>query len=156
MGNKMDRLAAMKAFVVVVDTGSSEWMFAPEIADATVKVVLQSGNCPGSISGPCSRQARTFTQFVQEVMRVPSGAARGRILIYCQCLKLMLWTAPPPARESIRTHTLNGRYRMHSGHCSALARNSSVANDPKRTFAPGVSSTSSASGLKPAQSAFHT
>jgi hypothetical protein len=31
---------------------------------------------------------------------------------------------------SIRTHTLNGRYRRHSGHCSALARNGSVANDP--------------------------
>ena len=29
---------------------------------------------------------------------------------------------------SIRTHTLNGRYRRHSGHCSALARNGSVAN----------------------------
>jgi hypothetical protein len=34
---------------------------------------------------------------------------------------------------SIRTHTLNGRYRRHSGHCSALARNGSVANDPRRT-----------------------
>jgi hypothetical protein len=34
---------------------------------------------------------------------------------------------------SIRTHTLNGRYRRHSGHCSALARNGSVANDPQRT-----------------------
>jgi hypothetical protein len=33
---------------------------------------------------------------------------------------------------SIRTHTLNGRYRRHSGLCSALARNDSVANDPKR------------------------
>jgi hypothetical protein len=37
---------------------------------------------------------------------------------------------------SIRTHTLNGRYRRHSGHCSALARNGSVANDPKRTNVP--------------------
>jgi hypothetical protein len=36
---------------------------------------------------------------------------------------------------SIRTHTMNGRYRRHSGHCSALARNGSVANDPKRTSA---------------------
>src|SRR5689334_14151233 len=36
---------------------------------------------------------------------------------------------------SIRTHTLNGRYRRHSGYCSALARNGSVANDPERHFA---------------------
>src|SRR5664280_3373718 len=28
----------------------------------------------------------------------------------------------------------DGRYRMHSGHCSALALNTSVANDPERTF----------------------
>ena len=27
---------------------------------------------------------------------------------------------------------MNGRYRRHSGHCSALARNGSVANDPQR------------------------
>ena len=27
---------------------------------------------------------------------------------------------------------MNGRYRRHSGHCSALARNGSVANDPNR------------------------
>ena len=33
----------------------SEWMFAPEIADATIKVVLQDWELPGSISGPCSR-----------------------------------------------------------------------------------------------------
>jgi hypothetical protein len=26
---------------------------------------------------------------------------------------------------------LNGRYRRHSGHCSALARNGSVANEPR-------------------------
>jgi putative tryptophan/tyrosine transport system substrate-binding protein len=30
---------------------------------------------------------------------------------------------------------LNGRYRRHSGHCSALARNGSVANDPTATSA---------------------
>jgi hypothetical protein len=29
----------------------------------------------------------------------------------------------------------NGRYRRHSGHCSALAGDGSVANDPKRTSA---------------------
>ena len=27
---------------------------------------------------------------------------------------------------------MNGRYRRHSGHCSALAQNGSVANDPER------------------------
>ena len=37
-------------------------------------------------------------------------------------------------KASIRTHTLNGRYRRHSGHCSALARNGSVANDPSATL----------------------
>src|SRR5665647_248436 len=39
----------------------------------------------------------------------------------------------------------DGRYRMHSGHCSALALNGSVANDPGRVktrsvlFVGGVS-----------------
>jgi hypothetical protein len=36
---------------------------------------------------------------------------------------------------SIRTHALNGRYRRHSDHFSMLARNGSVAIDPKRTLA---------------------
>jgi hypothetical protein len=30
------------------------------------------------------------------------------------------------------SHKGDGRYRMHNGHCSALALNASVANDPKR------------------------
>ena len=30
---------------------------------------------------------------------------------------------------------MNGRYRRHSGHCSALARNGSVANDPVQALA---------------------
>src|SRR5450759_4892646 len=72
-----------------------------------------------------------------------------------QCLQLMLWTAPPPAREchecgcyrsprsdcdgrkwhlaSIWADALNGRYWRHSGHSAALARNASVAFDPKET-----------------------
>jgi DNA-binding transcriptional LysR family regulator len=60
---------------------ASEWMFAPEIADGTVKVVLQDWELPRidlwAVS-PAGRtatfKARTFTQFVQEVMRPPSGA----------------------------------------------------------------------------------
>jgi hypothetical protein len=48
-------------------------------------------------------------------------------LFFC-CAKCPYWPI-----ASIRTHTLNGRYRRHSGHCSALARNGSVANEPKRT-----------------------
>ena len=81
-GNKMDRLAAMEAFVVVVDTGSSEWMFAPEIADGTLKIVLQEWELPRidlwavfPAGRTATTKARTFTQFVQKVMRVPSGAA---------------------------------------------------------------------------------
>jgi hypothetical protein len=35
---------------------------------------------------------------------------------------------------SIRAHALNGRYWMHSGHWSALARNASAANDPSRSI----------------------
>ena len=59
---------------------TSEWMFTPEIADSTVKVVLQDWELPridlwavfpaGRIA---STKARTFTQFVQEVMRLPTG-----------------------------------------------------------------------------------
>jgi DNA-binding transcriptional LysR family regulator len=60
----------------------SEWMFAPEIADATIKVVLQDWELPRidlwavfPAGRTTTTKARTFTQFVQEVMRVPSGAA---------------------------------------------------------------------------------
>jgi DNA-binding transcriptional LysR family regulator len=63
---------------------SSEWMFAPEIADGTVKVVLQDWQLPRidlSAVFPAGRtataKARTFTEFVEEVMRLPSGAARS-------------------------------------------------------------------------------
>jgi DNA-binding transcriptional LysR family regulator len=61
---------------------ASEWMFAPEIADGTVKVVLQDWELPRIdlwAVFPAGRtatiKARSITQFVQEVMRpqaVPS------------------------------------------------------------------------------------
>jgi DNA-binding transcriptional LysR family regulator len=59
----------------------SEWMFAPEIADGTVKVVLKDWELPRidlwAVS-PAGRtatvKARTFTEFVQEVMHLPSEA----------------------------------------------------------------------------------
>ena len=35
---------------------------------------------------------------------------------------------------SVRTHGLNGRYRMHSGQRSEPALNGSVAFDPQRTL----------------------
>jgi DNA-binding transcriptional LysR family regulator len=61
---------------------ASEWMFSPEIADRAVKVVLQNWELPridlwAVFPGgrTTTTKARTFTQFVQEVMRVPSGAA---------------------------------------------------------------------------------
>ena len=61
---------------------ASEWMFSPEIADRTVQMVLQDWELRGIdlwVVFPAGRtatiKARTFTQFVQEVMRAPSGAA---------------------------------------------------------------------------------
>jgi DNA-binding transcriptional LysR family regulator len=60
----------------------SEWMFAPEIADGTAKVVLREWELPRidlwavfAAGRTATTKARAFTQFVQEVMRVPSGAA---------------------------------------------------------------------------------
>jgi DNA-binding transcriptional LysR family regulator len=60
----------------------SEWMFAPEIADGTVKVVLQDWELPRidlwavfPAGRTATTKARTFTAFVQEVMRLPSGVA---------------------------------------------------------------------------------
>jgi DNA-binding transcriptional LysR family regulator len=60
---------------------ASEWMFSPEIADRTVKVVLQDWELPRidlwavfPAGRTATTKARTFTQFVQEVMRVPSSA----------------------------------------------------------------------------------
>jgi DNA-binding transcriptional LysR family regulator len=64
---------------------ASEWMFSPEIADRTVKVVLQDWELPRidlwavfPAGRTATTKARTFTQFVQEVMRVPSGAASAQ------------------------------------------------------------------------------
>lgn len=58
---------------------ASEWMFAPEIADGTVKVVLQDWELPRidlwavfPAGRAATTKARTFTQFVKEVMRLPS------------------------------------------------------------------------------------
>jgi DNA-binding transcriptional LysR family regulator len=58
----------------------SEWMFAPEIAEGAVKVVLQDWNLPRidlwavfPAGRTATTKARTFTKFVEEVMRVPSG-----------------------------------------------------------------------------------
>jgi DNA-binding transcriptional LysR family regulator len=55
---------------------ASEWMFAPEIADGTVKVVLRDWELPGidlSAVFPAGRaattKARTFVSFVQETLR---------------------------------------------------------------------------------------
>jgi DNA-binding transcriptional LysR family regulator len=71
--------------VVLANAGiavASEWMFSPEIADRTVQMVLQDWELRGIdlwVVFPAGRtatiKARTFTQFVQEVMRAPSGAA---------------------------------------------------------------------------------
>jgi DNA-binding transcriptional LysR family regulator len=58
---------------------ASEWMFAPEIADGTVEVVLQDWELPTidlwavfPAGRTATTKARTFTQFVQEVIRLPS------------------------------------------------------------------------------------
>jgi DNA-binding transcriptional LysR family regulator len=61
---------------------ASEWMFSPEIADRTVQMVLQDWVLPRidlwavfPAGRTATTKARAFTQFVQEVMRAPSGAA---------------------------------------------------------------------------------
>jgi DNA-binding transcriptional LysR family regulator len=61
---------------------ASEWMFSPEIAGRTVQMVLQDWELPRidlwavfPAGRTATTKARTFTQFVQEVMRAPSGAA---------------------------------------------------------------------------------
>ena len=60
---------------------ASEWMFAPEIADGTVMVVLQDWELPRidlwavfPAGRTATAKARTFTQFVQNVMRIPNGS----------------------------------------------------------------------------------
>jgi DNA-binding transcriptional LysR family regulator len=63
---------------------ASEWMFSPEIADRTVQMVLQDWELPRidlwavfPAGRTATTKARTFTRFVQEVMRAPSGAANA-------------------------------------------------------------------------------
>ena len=73
---------------VLADAGiavASEWMFSPEIAEGTVKVILQDWELPRIglwVVFPAGRtattKARTFTQFVQEVMRVPGDRSGSR------------------------------------------------------------------------------
>jgi DNA-binding transcriptional LysR family regulator len=65
----------------------SEWMFSPEIADGTVKVVLQDWELPRidlwavfPAGRTATTKARTFTQFVQEAIRLPSGVATSEAL----------------------------------------------------------------------------
>jgi DNA-binding transcriptional LysR family regulator len=60
---------------------TSEWMFAPEIANGTVTVVLQDWKLPQidlwavyPTGRTATAKARIFTEFVQQVMRLPNGA----------------------------------------------------------------------------------
>jgi DNA-binding transcriptional LysR family regulator len=69
--------------VVLADAGLaivSEWMFAPEIADGTVKAVLPDWELPPidlwavfPAGRSATTKARTFVSFVEEVMRKPGG-----------------------------------------------------------------------------------
>ena len=63
---------------------ASEWMFAPEIANGTVKAVLQDWELPRidlSAVFPAGRtataKARTFVSFVQEILNPSSSGANG-------------------------------------------------------------------------------
>ena len=63
---------------------ASEWMFAPEIANGTVKAVLQDWELPRidlSAVFPAGRtataKARTFVSFVQEILNRSSSGANG-------------------------------------------------------------------------------
>jgi DNA-binding transcriptional LysR family regulator len=69
--------------VVLADAGlaiASEWMFAPEIQDGTVKTVLADWELPPidlwavfPAGRSATTKARTFASFVEEVMRQPVG-----------------------------------------------------------------------------------
>ena len=71
---------------VLADAGiaiASEWMFAPELADGTVKAVLQDWSLPPMdlwavypTGRTATTKARTFIAFVEEVMRKAAGGAR--------------------------------------------------------------------------------
>ena len=84
---------------VLADAGVaivSEWMFAPEIADKTVKVVLQDWELPRidlwavfPAGRTATNKAHTFTQArPRGDARPERGRECGQILIYCQCLKV--------------------------------------------------------------------
>jgi len=73
---------------VLADTGiaiASEWMFAPELADGTVKAVLPEWELPVMdlwavfpTGRTATTKARTFIAFVEEVMRRPAGVGSAR------------------------------------------------------------------------------
>jgi DNA-binding transcriptional LysR family regulator len=63
---------------------ASEWMFAPEIADGTVKAVLRDWELPGvdlwavyPAGRTATTKAHTFTSFVQEVMHQAAGVGKS-------------------------------------------------------------------------------
>jgi DNA-binding transcriptional LysR family regulator len=63
---------------------ASEWMFAPEIADGTVKPVLQNWELPRidlwavfPAGRTATTKARTFVSFVQEILNPSSSGANG-------------------------------------------------------------------------------
>ena len=75
------RAAVLAGAGIAVGT---EWMFTPEIADASVKEVLRDWELPGSAvwavfpaGRAASTKARTFVSFVREVMRPQSAAVTG-------------------------------------------------------------------------------
>ena len=63
---------------------ASEWMFAPEIVDGTVKAVLQNWELPHidlwavfPAGRTATTKARTFVSFVQEILNPSSSGANG-------------------------------------------------------------------------------
>jgi DNA-binding transcriptional LysR family regulator len=63
---------------------ASEWMFTPEIADGTVKAVLLEWELPAidlwavfPAGRTATTKARTFTNFVQEMIHQPAGAGNS-------------------------------------------------------------------------------
>jgi DNA-binding transcriptional LysR family regulator len=61
---------------------ASAWMFAPEVEHGTIKVVLQNWELPRRdlwavfpAGRTATTKARIFTQFIEEVMRLPSSMA---------------------------------------------------------------------------------
>jgi DNA-binding transcriptional LysR family regulator len=74
--------AAVLAHVGIAIT--SEWMFTPEVADGTVKAVLRDWELPPidlwavfPAGRTATTKARTFTNFIEQVMHQPGGAERS-------------------------------------------------------------------------------